>query len=128
MDSRLENWYHGGHEGFATCTDCHLPHNNFAVYYAEKGRQGAKDTYAFIAGNIPAAIRAKVHGAISKEHGSARRRYVLRDTSSIILKNYMLEMKSATSFEDGALISLLSATISQLPGCDHWQKISLSTI
>jgi cytochrome c nitrite reductase small subunit len=40
MDSQYENWYHGGHEKFAKCTDCHLPHDNFAVYYAEKGGRG----------------------------------------------------------------------------------------
>ena len=68
MDSQYENWYHGGHEKFAKCTDCHLPHDNFAVYYAEKGRQGAKDTYAFVSGNIPAAIRAndKTKGIIQE--------------------------------------------------------------
>lgn len=58
MDSQYENWYHGGHENWAKCTDCHLPHDNFAIYYAEKGRQGMKDTYAFVTGNIPTAIRA----------------------------------------------------------------------
>ena len=58
MDSQYENWYHGAHENFAKCTDCHLPHDNFAVYYAEKGRQGAKDTFAFVTGRIPVAIRA----------------------------------------------------------------------
>ena len=58
MDSQYENWYHGGHEDFAKCTDCHLPHDNLAVYYAEKGRQGAKDTFALVTGRIPVAIRA----------------------------------------------------------------------
>jgi cytochrome c nitrite reductase small subunit len=58
MDSQYESWYHGAHENWAKCTDCHLPHDNFAVYYAEKGRQGAKDVYAFVTGNIPLAIRA----------------------------------------------------------------------
>jgi len=58
MDSQYESWYHGAHENWAKCTDCHLPHDNFAVYYAEKGRQGAKDVYAFVTGNIPVAIRA----------------------------------------------------------------------
>lgn len=58
MDSQYENWYHGAHENWAKCTDCHLPHDNFVAYYAEKGRQGAKDTYAFVTGNIPVAIRA----------------------------------------------------------------------
>ena len=58
MDSHYESWYHGAHENLAKCTDCHLPHDNFAVYYAEKGRQGAKDVYAFVTGDIPLAIRA----------------------------------------------------------------------
>lgn len=58
MDSQYESWYHGAHENWAKCTDCHLPHDNFAVYYAEKGRQGAKDVYAFVTGDIPLAIRA----------------------------------------------------------------------
>lgn len=59
MDAQYENWYHGAHEKWAKCVDCHLPHENFAAYYAEKGRQGFKDTYAFIRGDIPAAIRAE---------------------------------------------------------------------
>lgn len=58
MDSQYENWYHGAHENWAKCTDCHLPHGNIAIYYAEKGRQGMKDTFAFVTGNIPVAIRA----------------------------------------------------------------------
>jgi cytochrome c nitrite reductase small subunit len=58
MDSQYENWYRGGHGLSTRCTDCHLPHDNIAVYYAEKGRQGMKDTLAFISGNIPVSIRA----------------------------------------------------------------------
>lgn len=58
MDSQYENWYHAPHEKFTECVDCHLPHQNVVAYYLEKGRQGAKDVYAFTTGNIPAAIRA----------------------------------------------------------------------
>ncbi len=58
MDSQYENWYHAPHEKFTECVDCHLPHENKVVYYLEKGRQGAKDVYAFTTGNIPVAIRA----------------------------------------------------------------------
>ena len=58
MDSQYENWYHAPHEKFTKCVDCHLPHENIVVYYLEKGRQGAKDVYAFTTGNIPVAIRA----------------------------------------------------------------------
>jgi len=58
MDSQYENWYHAPHENFTECVDCHLPHDNVVVYYLEKGRQGAKDVYAFSTGNIPVQIRA----------------------------------------------------------------------
>ena len=58
MDSQYENWYHAPHERVTECVDCHLPHENIAAYYLEKGRQGAKDVYAFTTGNIPVAIRA----------------------------------------------------------------------
>jgi cytochrome c nitrite reductase small subunit len=52
------NKYHAPHEKWTECVDCHLPHENIVVYYLEKGRQGAKDVYAFTTGNIPVAIRA----------------------------------------------------------------------
>lgn len=58
MDSQYENWYHAPHEKFTKCVDCHLPHENIVAYYLEKGRQGAKDVYAFTTGNIPVQIRA----------------------------------------------------------------------
>jgi cytochrome c nitrite reductase small subunit len=57
MDSQYENWYHAPHENDTECVDCHLPHENIVAYYLEKGRQGAKDVYAFTTGNIPVAIR-----------------------------------------------------------------------
>lgn len=68
MDSQYENWYHAPHENWAKCTDCHLPHENIAVYYLEKGRQGMKDVYAFTTGEIPVAIRAseKTKGIIQE--------------------------------------------------------------
>ena len=58
MDSQYENWYHAPHENFTECVDCHLPHENVVAYYLEKGRQGAKDVYAFTTGTIPVQIRA----------------------------------------------------------------------
>ncbi len=60
MDSQYENWYHAPHAKVTECVDCHLPHENVAAYYFEKGRQGAKDVYAFTTENIPVAIRASV--------------------------------------------------------------------
>ena len=59
MDSAYENWFHAPHERFATCVECHLPHQNLAVYWIEKGRTGMHDVYMFTTGQIPVAIRAK---------------------------------------------------------------------
>jgi cytochrome c nitrite reductase small subunit len=58
IDSQYENWYRSTHKNWAKCTDCHLPHDNLAIFYVEKGRQGMNDSFAFVSGNIPPAFRA----------------------------------------------------------------------
>jgi cytochrome c nitrite reductase small subunit len=58
MDSQYENWFHGAHERFAECTDCHLPHGNVVSYYMEKGRSGMHDVFIFTTGQTPVMIRA----------------------------------------------------------------------
>jgi cytochrome c nitrite reductase small subunit len=35
MDSEYENWFHAPHERWATCSDCHIPHDNFIDYYTD---------------------------------------------------------------------------------------------
>ena len=59
MDAAYENWYHAAHEKYADCNDCHLPHQNIAVYYLYKGYSGMKDVYSFTTGSYPDAIRAE---------------------------------------------------------------------
>jgi cytochrome c nitrite reductase small subunit len=58
MDPMYENYYHAAHQRAAECADCHLPHENLAAYYFEKGRQGAHDVYIFSTGQTPEVIRA----------------------------------------------------------------------
>jgi cytochrome c nitrite reductase small subunit len=58
MDPMYENYYHAAHQDWAECADCHLPHQNMAAYYVEKGRQGAHDVYVFSTGRTPEVIRA----------------------------------------------------------------------
>jgi cytochrome c nitrite reductase small subunit len=58
MDEAYENWYHGPHEKWTECVDCHLPHDNVVSYYIEKGRSGMHDVYVFSTGQTPALIRA----------------------------------------------------------------------
>jgi cytochrome c nitrite reductase small subunit len=59
MDSQYENWYHASHERFATCVECHLPHDNVVHYYLAKAQTGLHDVYFFSTGQTPQMIRAK---------------------------------------------------------------------
>jgi len=61
MDAVYENWFHGAHQSGATCSECHLPHENFVTYYFEKGRAGMHDAYVFTLGSPPQVIRATEH-------------------------------------------------------------------
>jgi cytochrome c nitrite reductase small subunit len=58
MDAAYENWYHGAHERFTECTDCHLPHQNLIAYYYIKGKSGLHDVLWFVTASYPDAIRA----------------------------------------------------------------------
>ena len=61
MDSMYENYYHAGHHTSTVCAECHLPHENIAVYYYEKGRQGMHDVYVFGTGTAPQVINISEH-------------------------------------------------------------------
>lgn len=58
MDSAYESWYHGSHSKWATCNDCHTPHQFIPKYWV-KANSGYHHVTAFVFGNIPIAIRAK---------------------------------------------------------------------
>jgi cytochrome c nitrite reductase small subunit len=58
MDSQYENWFHASHARWAECADCHIPHDNFLVYYFYKGKSGMKDVFSFVTKRYPVAIRA----------------------------------------------------------------------
>ena len=58
MDYVYEGWYHAGHQEWATCNDCHTPHD-FIPKYIVKAQSGYHHVTAFLFGDIPDAIRAK---------------------------------------------------------------------
>lgn len=58
MDAVYEGWFHGAHQEWATCADCHTPHALIPKYYI-KAKSGYHHVTAFSFGNIPDAIRAK---------------------------------------------------------------------
>lgn len=58
MDAVYEGWYHAGHQTWATCTDCHVPHA-FIPKYFMKAKSGFNHVRHFTFGTIPDPIRAK---------------------------------------------------------------------
>jgi len=58
MDAVYESWYHGSHKAWATCNDCHTPHDLIPKYLV-KAQSGYHHVTAFLFGEIPDAIRAK---------------------------------------------------------------------
>ncbi|MCJ7534237.1 MAG: cytochrome c nitrite reductase small subunit [Anaerolineales bacterium] len=58
MDAVYESWFHGAHQSWANCSDCHTPHALIPKYIT-KGISGYHHVTAFAFGNIPDAIRAK---------------------------------------------------------------------
>lgn len=72
MDAAYENWYHGTHQPWTECVDCHLPHENPLAYYVEKGRTGMHDVFVFTTGQAPAVIRAKPETKEIIQHNCVR--------------------------------------------------------
>jgi len=58
MDAVYESWFHGAHQSWANCSDCHTPHALIPKYIT-KGISGYHHVTVFAFGNIPDAIRAK---------------------------------------------------------------------
>jgi cytochrome c nitrite reductase small subunit len=58
MGTVYESWYHSQHRQWATCSDCHTPHE-LVPKYVYKGWAGMRDVYAFTTGQIPHAIYAQ---------------------------------------------------------------------
>ena len=44
------------------CVECHLPHDNIAVYYFEKGKTGMHDTLHQVLNDYPVHIKISDHG------------------------------------------------------------------
>ena len=49
MTPYYATWSHSSHGRDATCNDCHVPHQNLAVYYGFKAMDGLKHTAYFLA-------------------------------------------------------------------------------
>jgi cytochrome c nitrite reductase small subunit len=47
MAPQYATWQHSSHTRVATCTDCHVPHDNVARKYAFKAADGLRHAYVF---------------------------------------------------------------------------------
>jgi cytochrome c nitrite reductase small subunit len=56
MREQFDGWVKSSHGKFATCNDCHAPHNFVGKYYC-KSRNGFFHSLAFTTGNFPDQIQ-----------------------------------------------------------------------
>jgi cytochrome c nitrite reductase small subunit len=57
MEPEYAAWIRGSHHNVATCSDCHLPHDNIVHKYIVKGRLGLRHGWVFTWNTQPQAIR-----------------------------------------------------------------------
>lgn len=61
MAPQYATWFHGRHRDAATCSDCHVPHDNILKHYAFKMSDGMRHAYMFTFRLEPQVIR--IHAA-----------------------------------------------------------------
>ncbi|MFO8129099.1 MAG: cytochrome c nitrite reductase small subunit [Bacteroidales bacterium] len=62
MAPQYATWFHSAHRVYATCNDCHVPHNNVANSYYFKAKDGLRHATIFTLRNEPQAIFIKEAG------------------------------------------------------------------
>jgi cytochrome c nitrite reductase small subunit len=61
MAPQYATWFHSRHRLAATCSDCHVPHDNIVRHYAFKASDGARHAFMFTFRLEPQVIR--IHAA-----------------------------------------------------------------
>jgi cytochrome c nitrite reductase small subunit len=72
MRDQYDGWQHASHHGFATCNDCHLPHDNVIHQFYVKGSNGYHHSKAFTLMNFAEPIRIKPGNALVLEANCLR--------------------------------------------------------
>jgi cytochrome c nitrite reductase small subunit len=57
MASQYYSWFHSRHREVATCSSCHVPHDNIVRHYAFKASDGARHAFMFTFRLEPQVIR-----------------------------------------------------------------------
>ncbi|AEG16277.1 cytochrome c nitrate reductase, small subunit [Desulfofundulus kuznetsovii DSM 6115] len=62
MEPQYETWFHSSHRQWASCSDCHVPHQNLAAKLVGKGIDGTRDFYLFYTNQVPDPIHLSDRG------------------------------------------------------------------
>lgn len=62
MTPQYATWFHSSHREYATCNDCHVPHNNIVNSYYFKAKDGLRHATVFTMRAEPQAIIIKDEG------------------------------------------------------------------
>ncbi|MBK7259849.1 MAG: cytochrome c nitrite reductase small subunit [Ignavibacteriae bacterium] len=62
MSPQYATWQHSSHGRFATCVDCHVPHDNVFRTYAFKAQDGMRHAYVFTFRLEPQVIQIREAG------------------------------------------------------------------
>ena len=62
MAPQYATWNHSAHREYATCVDCHVPHDNVFNYYYFKAKDGLRHAYVFTLRKEPQVIFIKEEG------------------------------------------------------------------
>jgi len=72
MSTQYATWTHSSHFTNATCTDCHLPHDNFVHKLYFKAMDGMRHTSIFLTRTEPEAIMIKKAGEVVVQENCIR--------------------------------------------------------
>lgn len=62
MQPQYSGWFHSSHREWATCNDCHVPHDNVVNKYFFKGKDGLRHATMFTLRLEPQVIKIKHEG------------------------------------------------------------------
>jgi cytochrome c nitrite reductase small subunit len=72
MAPQFATWQHSSHQRVATCTDCHVPHDNVVRKYMFKASDGMRHAYVFTFRLEPQVIQIKEAGRAAVQENCIR--------------------------------------------------------
>lgn len=123
MYPQYASWMHSSHREWATCSDCHVPHDNFIRKYYFKASDGARHATIFTARAEPQTIQIKQAGVGVVQENCIRCHIDLVQTTTLVeatgrsarMGEGKLCWECHTEVPHGSVRSLSSAPFSLVP-------------